>query len=135
MEILAAIFWAATTLYIKRVNQHMALNHYQTLFAQLVFAIPVLSAGAILFESGQPIIPTGAVLGALSYQIIVVAFFSYMLWFWMIHNFAVSRLAAFTFLAPLFGVIFGAIILGEPVGCLVWSGLALVCFGIFLVNR
>ena len=135
MEILAAIFWAATTLYIKRVNQHVTLNHYQTLFAQLIFAIPVLAVGALLFESGHTIRLTEIVLGALAYQTIVVAFFSYLLWFWMIHNFAVSKLAAFTFLAPMFGVIFGAAILGEPIGLFVWSGLSLVCLGIFLVNR
>jgi len=78
---------------------------------------------------------TGVVLWAMAYQIVVVAFFSYTLWFWMIHNFAVSGLTAFTFLAPLFGVLFGAVILNEPVGMMVWFGLALVCTGIYLVNR
>jgi drug/metabolite transporter (DMT)-like permease len=135
MALVAAVFWAATTLYIKRISQSVTLNHYQTLFSQLVFAVPVLLLGSLLFEHDYTIHLTGVVLWAMAYQIVVVAFFSYTLWFWMIHNFAVSGLTAFTFLAPLFGVLFGAVILNEPVGMMVWFGLALVCTGIYLVNR
>ena len=135
MALVAAVFWAATTLYIKRISQSVTLNHYQTLFSQLVFAVPVLLLGSLLFEHGYTIQLTGVVLWAMAYQIVVVAFLSYTLWFWMIHNFAVSGLTAFTFLAPLFGVLFGAVILNEPVGMMVWLGLALVCTGIYLVNR
>jgi drug/metabolite transporter (DMT)-like permease len=135
MSLTAAVFWAATTLYIKRISQSVTLNHYQTLFSQLVFAIPVLLAGSLLFEHDCTIVLCPAVIWAMTYQIVVVAFFSYTLWFWMIHNFAVSGLTAFTFLAPLFGVVFGAVILSEPVSMTVWFGLALVCTGIYLVNR
>ncbi|MDZ7665785.1 MAG: DMT family transporter [Desulfotignum sp.] len=135
MGLAAAVFWAATTLYIKRISQTVTLNHYQTLFSQLVFAIPVLLAGSLLFEHDYTLVLSGPVLWAMAYQIVVVAFFSYTLWFWMIHNFAVSGLTAFTFLAPVFGVFFGAVILSEPVGMRVWFGLTLVCCGIYLVNR
>jgi len=53
----------------------------------------------------------------------------------MIHNFPVSRLAAFTFLAPLFGVILGGVVLREPMPLLLWVGLGFVGAGIYLVNR
>jgi len=122
MGLAAAVFWGATTLYIKRISQDVTLNH-------------VLFLGSLLFEHGYTIHLTAVVLWAMAYQIVVVAFFSYTLWFWMIHNFAVSGLTAFTFLAPLFGVVFGAVILHEPVSMTVWFGLALVCTGIYLVNR
>jgi drug/metabolite transporter (DMT)-like permease len=135
MGLAAAVFWAATTLYIKRISQTVTLNHYQTLFSQLLFAVPVLLAGSLVFEHDYTLVLSAPVLWAMAYQIVVVAFFSYTLWFWMIHNFAVSGLTAFTFLAPLFGVVFGAVILLEPVGIGVWFGLALVCTGIYLVNR
>ena len=72
---------------------------------------------------------------ALAYQCVIVAFFSYVLWFWMISQFPVSTLTAFTFLAPLFGVILGAAALSEPVSPPVWIGLGLVGAGIYLVNR
>ena len=135
MEMTAALFWALTTLYLKRMAQTLTLSHYQTLFNQLLFSVPVLAGGSLLFESYTAIDLTGPVVAALAYQTLVVAFFSYSLWFWMIHAYPVSKLTAFTFFAPLFGVIIGAAGLGEPVGRLVWLGIALVGAGIYLVNR
>jgi drug/metabolite transporter (DMT)-like permease len=135
MELAAAIFWGATTLYVKKVVENREITHYQTLFAQLLFSVPVLGAASLLFERGQSLSLTPPVVGALAFQIIVVAFFSYLLWFWMIHRFAVSRLTAFTFLAPLFGVILGGLVLKEAIPLLLWVGLALVGAGIYLVNR
>jgi drug/metabolite transporter (DMT)-like permease len=135
MELAAAVFWAATTLYIKKVVGSSAFTHYQTLFAQLFFSIPVLGAAWLLFERGESLSLSAPVLGAFGYQCLVVAFFSYLLWFWMIHRFPVSRLAAFTFLAPMFGVILSGLVLREPIPLLLWVGLVLVGAGIYLVNR
>jgi drug/metabolite transporter (DMT)-like permease len=135
MEVAAAMFWAATTLYIKRLLETREISHYQTLFAQLAWSVPVLALGSLLFERDRPMFLTSPVLVALVYQSAVVAFFSYLLWFWMIHRFAVSRLAAFTFLAPFFGVILSAPLLGEAIPLPLWGGLALVAGGIYLVNR
>jgi len=135
MEIAAALFWAATTLYIKRTAQRFPTDHYQTLFAQLFFSIPVLGGAAFLFERHRPLLLTGPVVWAFAYQCIAVAFFSYLLWFWMIIRFPVSRLTAFTFLAPLFGVILGSTVLSEPAPPLLWIGMLLVALGIYLVNR
>jgi len=77
----------------------------------------------------------GLVLGALVYQSLLTAFFSYILWFWMIHTYPVSRLAAFIFLAPLFGVLFGGVIQGDPLTVQLMMGLGCVAGGIYLVNR
>jgi drug/metabolite transporter (DMT)-like permease len=135
MEVAAALFWAATTLYIKRIMAHREITHIQTLFAQLLYSLPVLGLASFLLESGQPVSLSELILGAFAYQCLVVAFFSYLLWFWMIHQFQVSRLAAFTFLVPVFGVIFSGLVLDEPLPALLWGGLALVVGGIYLVNR
>jgi drug/metabolite transporter (DMT)-like permease len=135
MEVLAAMFWAATTVYLKKFIWRRPISHFQTLFAQLAFSIPVLAVAAFLFERGLPISPTPLVIAAFGYQVFIVATFSYLLWFWMIHRYPVSRLAAFTFLAPLFGVIASGVILGETLTVSLWIGLALVAAGIYLVNR
>ena len=135
MEVAAAIFWAATTLYIKKTARDRPITHYQTLFSQLIYSVPVLAAGWALFELGKPVALTGPVLAALGYQCLAVAFFSYVLWFWMIHTYPVSRLAAFTFLAPIFGVVLGGILLGDPLPLGLWVGLGCVAGGIYLVNR
>ncbi len=135
MEVLAAMFWAATTVYLKKFIWRRLISHFQTLFAQLAFSIPVLAVASFLFERGLPISPTPLVVAAFGYQVFIVATFSYLLWFWMIHRYPVSRLAAFTFLAPLFGVIASGVILGESLPVSLWIGLVLVAAGIYLVNR
>jgi drug/metabolite transporter (DMT)-like permease len=135
MAMTGAVFWAATTLYVKRIAQTVRLDHYQTLFAQLAFSFPVLALGSLLFEQAAAVNLTPLVIAALTYQGVVVAFASFLVWFWLIHRHAVSRLAALTFMAPLFGVILGGLILGEPITVLVWIGLVCVACGIYLVNR
>ncbi|MDF1535721.1 MAG: DMT family transporter [bacterium] len=135
LEVVAALFWATTTVYIKWVAGRRPIDHYQTLFSQLLFSIPVLVVGWLLLDLGKPIVLNGIVLSALFYQGVIVAFFSYLLWFWLIHTYAVSRLAAFIFLAPLFGVLLGGIFQGDPLPIQLWVGLGLVAGGIYLVNR
>jgi len=135
MEVLAALFWAATTVYIKWVSGRRPIDHYQTLFSQLFFSIPVLLIGWLILDLGKPVSLTAPVVLALAYQTFVVALFSYLLWFWMIHTYAVSRLAAFIFLAPLFGVLLGGVLQGDPLPLQLWMGLGLVAGGIYLVNK
>jgi drug/metabolite transporter (DMT)-like permease len=135
MELAAAMFWAATTLYLKHIIEKMSLDHFQTLFAQLIYSFPVLTMGSVLFELPANLDLTLLVLASLFYQSVVVAFGSLLVWFWLIHRYTVSRLAAFTFMTPLFGVILGGLVLDEPVTSLVWVGLACVAGGLYAVNR
>jgi len=135
LEVIAALFWAATTIYIKKVVSVRSIDHYQTLFSQLFFSIPVLIVGWLIVDLGKPIVLTAPVIGSLFYQAVIVAFFSYLLWFWMVHTYPVSRLAAFIFLAPLFGVLLGGVLQGDPLPVQLWVGLGLVASGIYLVNK
>jgi drug/metabolite transporter (DMT)-like permease len=135
MLIGAAIFWALTTLYVKKMAGRMNINHYQSLFAQLFFSIPLLALASVVFELGRPVAITTPVMLSLLFQCVIVAFMSYLVWFWMIHRYAVSTLAIYTFLAPLFGVILSGILLGETIPVMLWLGLILVAGGIYLVNK
>ncbi|MDJ0781791.1 MAG: DMT family transporter [Desulfosarcinaceae bacterium] len=135
MELAAALFWAANTLYVKRITVTVKLDHYQSLFAQLIYGFPVLAIGSLIFEMPSPVHLTATVVAALLYQSVVVAFASYLAWFWLICRHPVSRLAAFTFMAPLFAVILGGWILQEPVTALIWVGLGCVALGVYGVNR
>jgi drug/metabolite transporter (DMT)-like permease len=67
--------------------------------------------------------------------VVVVAFISYVTWFWLVRNFPPTRLSAFTFLSPVFGVMAGILMLGEAFTLSLAVALALIAFGIFLVNR
>jgi drug/metabolite transporter (DMT)-like permease len=78
---------------------------------------------------------TALAAGAVAFQIVVVVFASYLAWFWLIRHYPVSRLAAFTFLSPVFAVGFGGFLLGEAVTVKLLLALVLVAIGITLVNR
>ena len=75
------------------------------------------------------------VLAAFLYQSILVAFVSYLTWFWLLARYPASNLAAFSFWTPVFGVFAGGLLLGERISPLLWGAVALVAVGIFLVNR
>jgi drug/metabolite transporter (DMT)-like permease len=135
LEVVAALFWAATTVYIKWSTGKRPFDHYQTLFSQLFYSIPVLAVGWLILDLGKPVVLSAPVLGALFYQSVVVAFICYLLWFWMIHTYPVSRLVSFLFLVPLFGVLLSGVILGDPLPLQLWLGLLCVGSGIYLVNK
>ena len=56
-------------------------------------------------------------------------------WFWVLSIYPASDIAAFGFLTPLFGVVFGWLILGERISVTIIGALLLVSVGIVLINR
>ena len=56
-------------------------------------------------------------------------------WFTMVARYSASRLSAFTFLTPLFGVFAGHVVLGDPITPAFAGAVALVIGGLILVNR
>ncbi|MXY64030.1 MAG: EamA family transporter, partial [Gammaproteobacteria bacterium] len=59
----------------------------------------------------------------------------FLVWFWVLSVYPAADMASFSFLAPVFGVIFGWLILGERLTSSVLWALAMVCAGVYLVNR
>ena len=134
LAFLAAILWGATTLMIKATRLTTVSPHKVLLYQLGVSAIllPILS-----WAVGEPgiVAATPLVLGMLAYQIVVVAFASYLAWFWLISRYPAGRLSSFSFLTPLFGLLAGALVLAEPIGWALMMALVLVGIGIALVNR
>ena len=130
----AAVIWGATTVVIK-AGPLASIAPSKTLLYQLGISAMVLPAVSLAF--GEPGITnmTPLVITSLFYQIVWIAFITYIAWFWLISNYAVSRLASFTFLTPFFGVIAGAIFLNEQITLYLICALVLVGTGIYLVNR
>ncbi len=133
LQLLAAFFWGATTLYIKRFMAGK-VQPIHTFLYQLIFSIPVLLLISLILEPKWIIRLNPTVFLSFFYQSIIVAFISFLVWFNLIHTYSVSRLSSFTFFGPIFGVLFGTIFLGEEFTFSLMIGLPLVCLGIFLVN-
>ena len=134
MLFLAAVLWAATTLIIKG-SRLTKVSPAKTLFYQLAASALVLPVVSVALGEPGIVALTPLVLACLAYQIVVVAFASYLAWFWLVAHYPAGRLAAFSFLTPLFGVLAGALLLSEKVTAALAIALALVAAGIWLVNR
>jgi drug/metabolite transporter (DMT)-like permease len=133
LGVVAAILWAATTVLI-RASTLARLDAAKVLLYQLL--VSALLALPLALAVGEPrwTLPSPQVLGALAYQAVVVAFISYLAWFWLLTRFLVTRLTVFSFLTPLFGIAFGVLLLGERMsGWFVLAAL-MVLAGIVLVN-
>jgi drug/metabolite transporter (DMT)-like permease len=134
MMIAAAALWAATTLVIKASALNRA-PHEKILLYQLVVSTPILAFAALLFGERMQALPSAVPLALLAYQTIWISSVTYVAWFALIVRYSASRLSAFTFLTPLFGVAAGHLVLGEPITPAFAAAAALVAAGLVLVNR
>ncbi|HBE44514.1 MAG TPA: EamA/RhaT family transporter [Deltaproteobacteria bacterium] len=129
----AAVLWGATTVYIKKYLAER-VHPIHTFLYQLVFSIPVIFICVLIFESSWILNVSVPAILALVYSSVIVAFASYLMWFKLIHTYPVSELTVFNFLTPVFGVICGALFLGEQLTTGLIMGLLLVSGGIYLTN-
>lgn len=130
----AASMWGATTIVIKASALRRAPPE-ATLLYQLAVSAPLLVGLSYAFGEPGVFAPTPRVWGALAFQTVVIAWASYTAWFSLVSRYRATTLHAFTFLTPLFGVLAGALLLGEPVGPWLLAALGLIAGGIVLVNR
>jgi drug/metabolite transporter (DMT)-like permease len=133
LSLTAGFLWAATSLYLKRIVR-TSMTPSQMLFYQLGFSAVQLSVMSFLLESRQITDATLLVVGSIAYQGIIVAFASYLVWFWLIQVYPVSNISAFTFFTPIFGILLGGLLLQEPLTAKLLLGGGLVTGGMILVN-
>jgi len=131
--IAAAFFWSATTVLIRATRLAQA-SATKTLFYQLGVSALVLPLCSFLLGEKGVVALTPLALVSLAYQAVIVAFLSYLAWFWLLARYLAARLSVFSFLAPMFGVLFGVVFLSEPLGPEFAVAAGLVGLGIVLVN-
>jgi drug/metabolite transporter (DMT)-like permease len=134
MMVAAAVFWAATTLIIK-ASSLSRIAAEKVMLYQLVASAPVLALAAWLAGEHMAAMPSALALWALAYQTVWVVSVTFVVWFALVVRYSASRLSAFTFLTPLFGVAAGHLVLGEPLTPAFAAAVALVAGGLVLVNR
>jgi drug/metabolite transporter (DMT)-like permease len=134
LGVAAAVLWGATTLTIRATPLGKA-SAEKTLFYQLAVSGVSLCAASLAKD-----VPWAAQLSvlawaSLAFQMFVVSFASYLLWFWLVRHYQATKLASFTLLTPVFGLLLGALLLGEPITVRLLIALGAVAIGIVMVNR
>jgi drug/metabolite transporter (DMT)-like permease len=134
MSIVAACLWGATTLVI-RTTKLSSTAPEKTLFYQLVVSAVLLYGASLVLHEQWPAagLPWWA-WASLAFQSAVVAFASYLTWFWLLGHYPATRLSAFSFLTPVFGLLFAAFALGESISPRLVVAMVFIAIGIALVN-
>lgn len=134
LALLAGALWGLTTLVIRGSKLGNA-SAEKTLFYQVgvtAAVAPLLSLA--LGESWSLQYSTYAWV-SLALQTVIGAFASYLAWMWMLRHYPATKLSSFTFLAPLFALVLGVVLLGEKLTLNLVLALVAVAVGIVLVNR
>jgi drug/metabolite transporter (DMT)-like permease len=132
--LLAGVAWGFTTLVVKATSLSRIAPE-KTLQYQLLFSIPLLFAGSLLLGERLTQMPGQVALWSLAYQTVWVVAVTFLLWFMLVVRYSATRLSAFTFLTPLFGVLVGHLVMGDPITPGFAAAVAMVIFGLILVNR
>jgi drug/metabolite transporter (DMT)-like permease len=131
--VLAALFWAATTVLIRATALAKVTATKVLLYQLAVSAVVMFPLSWLVGERGITAL-SASTLWAMAYQIVMVAFVSYLAWFWLLTRYMAGRLLVFSFLTPLFGVWFGMLLLGDQPSLHFFIAAAMVVGGIVLVN-
>jgi drug/metabolite transporter (DMT)-like permease len=126
--------WAATTLIAKGTNLRKAAPE-KALGYQVAVSIPIL--GAASWISGETIthFPSLLSISLLSYQAFWVVGCTFVLWFALVRTYSASKLSAFTFITPLFGVVAAYFVMNDTLTPIFGVAALLVIAGLYLVNK
>ena len=126
--------WAATTLIVKATALIKAPAE-KGLGYQVALSIPTLSFAAWISDERITHVPSALSLSLLAYQSFWVVGLTFMLWFALVKTYSASKLSAFTFITPLFGVVASYFILHDTLTIAFGVAALLVIAGLYLVNR
>lgn len=131
--IAGSLMWAVSTIQLKKLGtiNGTALNAWIALLA-----VPQLLVVSAFVEHGQiEAIRTAdwRLWASIVYQAVGVVIIGYLVWFRLLARYAVSQTMPYTLLVPLFGVLGGHFLLGEPItwqriigGMLIIAGVAII---------
>jgi drug/metabolite transporter (DMT)-like permease len=130
----AGALWAGTTLVVKATSLLQAPPE-KALGYQLAVSVPILGVSA--WVSGETLtrIPGPLALSLLAYQTIWVVGLTFLIWFALVKTYSASKLSAFSFITPLFGVVAGYVIMHDTLTPIFGVAAVLVMAGLYLVNR
>jgi drug/metabolite transporter (DMT)-like permease len=126
--------WAVTTLLVKATALIKAPAE-KGLGYQVALSIPILALAAWISDERITHVPGPLSLSLMAYQAIWVVGLTFLLWFVLVKTYSASKLSAFTFITPLFGVVASYFIMHDTLTLAFGAAALLVVAGLYLVNR
>lgn len=134
LGVAGGLMWALTTLSI-RATRLATASAEKTLFYQLAVTAVLCPVLSVLRGESWGFGYSGGAWTSIAAQTLVGAFASYLAWMWLLRHYPATRISSFTFLTPLFALVFGVVLLKEPLTLHLVLALGGVALGIVLVNR
>jgi drug/metabolite transporter (DMT)-like permease len=132
LGLLGGMSWGFSNVVLRRGRVGGA-STAKTVFYQVATAAILL--GIFAAATGQTAFtPSTLMIAALVFQTVIISIATYVVWFWLLRHYLISRLMLLSILTPLFGVMFGALLLADPVSLRFALGAALVLMGVLIVN-
>ena len=131
--VLGSMGWAATAFLARGSAMRRVRPEVQLMWMLAVSALVMLGLSPLFGPLIRDLVPLHLV--ALGVQAVVVVAGGYIGWLLILSLYPPASVASFSFLSPLFGVLLGWLLLGEPVRPGTFGALGLVVAGIMLMNR
>jgi O-acetylserine/cysteine efflux transporter len=133
LVIAAALVFSIVNIQIKRIGpiNGFALNGWMA-----VMAAPQLLIATLIMENDQwRQFQSATWLGwsSIAYMALMVTILSYLMWYPLVRKYPVNQTMPWTLLAPVFGVISGIVVLGEPMTPAMVTGGALTLVGVAVI--
>ena len=130
----AGMLWGLTTLTL-RATKLATASAEKTLFFQVGVTALVAPLISLALNETWRFDYSAAAWTSIGLQTAVGAFASYLTWMWMLRHYPATQMSTFTFLTPVFALVFGVALLGEPLTWQLVVALLGVATGIVLVSK
>jgi len=134
LALAGGVLWGLTTLVI-RSSRLATASAEKMLFYQVAVTTAVAPLLSLALGESWSLSYSTQAWGSIALQTVVGAFASFLAWMWLLRHYPATRISSFTFLAPVFALVFGVALLGEPLTVQLVVALVGVALGIVLVNR
>jgi len=134
MALAAGMLWGLTTLTL-RTTRLATASAEKTLFYQVAVTAAVCPVVSLALGEHWSFSYSSWAWTSIGLQTVIGAFASYLTWMWLLRHYPATQMSSFTFLTPLFALVFGVALLKEPLTAQLMVALVGVALGIVLVNR
>jgi drug/metabolite transporter (DMT)-like permease len=132
LALCGGVSWGVSNIVLRRGRIGSA-STAKTVLYQVAVAAILLSGYALATGQTHAVATLPSIL-ALTFQTLCISISSYLVWFWLLRHYFTSRLMLMSLMTPLFGVLFGALLMKDPIELRFGLGASLVLAGILVVN-
>ena len=132
LVILAALVWGIQSFYLRQ--RLKGIDPFRIAAWTQLVAIPIFFVLALIGGLELPDFADSAVIVSVGYNGIIGTGLVMVLWVRLLAGYPPTRVSAFMFLTPVFGLFMSSLILVEPLTGVMLAGAALVAAGIYFVN-